>query len=185
MLKKFFKASFTSLLLLPVFSVLYSQAGNIKLRHLEGFKSIKAGSTINIDNKENTNTFFLGYNHYLKKNIFVGFDILFESGTIEYSSVKNINLAPYICYTVLELQNTFFLNGTAGLIAGRESAESNVINDIGPKNSFIGGGFIGINLEIFVNNTWCIEPFFYQYMQAGSNMGSAFYNKGLSLKYNF
>ncbi len=163
----------------------YSQNAPIKLRHMEGFKSIKVGTTLNFGANENTNTLIVGYNHYLDKNMFAGADLTYEYGDVDYSTVKNANLNLYFNYSVYELNSLLYLNVLGGIFGGVEHVESNVIETAETFNSFVYGACLGLSLEVYVSNRICIEPFYKQYFQGGSQLGNTFYNKGISLKFNF
>jgi hypothetical protein len=172
------------LLLIFPLSLLSAKSTTIKLRHTEGFKSIKAGSSLGLLSDVNTNILLLGYNHYLNKNMFVGLDFNYEWGTLEQLKVKNTNLNAYFNYSLFTINQVLFFNAVGGVFAGVENTKSTIIDDTNSK-SFVEGFLFGLSAEIFLSNTICLEPFYTQYWQANSELGNQFYHTGLSLKINF
>jgi hypothetical protein len=179
------KTLFLLLLLISYSRLTFSQGSEIKIRHMEGKKAIKIGQAFLFGNDKHTMTSLLGYNQYLSDKLFIDAALNMEYGTIQQSKMNSIYLRLNANYSLLNVENTFYVNVAGGVFGGRESAKSEVLINFDPLHNFVGGIDLGITSEFFINNTFCIEPFAYQYFQTGSALGSSFYNIGLNLKINF
>ncbi|MCG8697424.1 MAG: hypothetical protein MI922_05170 [Bacteroidales bacterium] len=184
----------TTIGILASFLLITSSFGQIdlKIRHTEGIKAVKLGYGFSLTSANNSNTFFGGYTHYVSDKLYVDSDINFEFGKLDtIATFNNIFLRVGPGYTLINIKNTFYWNLTASLFLGMEKSTGRTITTLGEvqeeteHSNFMFGGGIGTSVEIYFTNSISIEPYFNQYFYGGTDVGSAFYSIGTSLKYNF
>ncbi len=165
------------------YQLAFSQGSSIIIRHMEGIKAIKIGQAFMFGDEKQTLTTSLGYNQYFSKKFFADASINIEYGKIQDTKIKNLFLRLNGNYSIFSVNNTLFFNVAGGIFGGLDIYESNIVGDKDKKAKV--GGDLGLTTEIYLSNAICIEPFFYQYFQTPTDLGSSFYNFGLNIKYNF
>jgi hypothetical protein len=166
------KTGLTALLLFTSILITSAQEG-ISLRHIEGIKAIDftGGIGKNCFNAE------IGYVHFVSDIFFFRVTGNFEKTSFPTITLSDYALKPSVDYTLFKLGENVFINTEVGAFAGVESNTEykpldNITYDYPVANKFIYGGFLGANLEIYINANVSLFGTFQQHYIVGSDYGN-------------
>ncbi len=147
----------------------------LTLRHIKGIRSVDftGGVGQNCVNGE------LRYAKFLSSNIFIQLAGNFEKTKFSLSTLTDYTLKASACYSLFKVGENVFINCEGGLFGGFERNEEYKSEDRSfnylTQNKFVWGGFIGGNIEIYLNSNVALIGHFQQHYINSSDFGTLKY----------
>lgn len=151
----------------------------LSLRHYQGLRALELNGGVT----QFGSYYGLGFSQYINSNSYYKASVFSEVGEANEVEYRNFGADMIYNYTLINLANTFFLNGGLGATVGWDQVTNTEVLDV--ESQVNTGGLINAEAELFFGNKLAIVLQANQRILLKATHGDRRWFAGLGLKYTF